>query len=282
MNRTMITATNTMSQLQLKMDLIGNNLANVGTTGYKRKEGTFSELLVQQFNNQSKAGEEIGRLTPEGIRQGVGAKLGLIKLNLTQGSLKSTDRDLDVALTKPDLFFKIRATDASGASSTQFTRDGAFYLSPSANNANRFDLVTSSGAQVLDQWNEPISIVGDGSRLTITEKGTLVASTSDGQEQLFELGVISVQNPHYLESKGGNLFGLPDNADAGVMEEDIFTDLTDGLRQNISMQQGQLESSNVDMSKEMTDLISAQRLYQFQARSVTLADQMLGLVNGLR
>lgn len=282
MNRTMITATNTMSQLQLKMDLIGNNLANVGTTGYKRKEGTFSDLLVQQFNNQRKAGEEIGRLTPEGIRQGVGAKLGMIKLSLTQGSLKSTERDLDVALTKPDLFFKIRTTDASGATSMQFTRDGAFYLSPSANNANQFDLVTSSGNHVLDQWNQPISIVGDISKLSITEEGTLVAATSDEQEQIFELGVISVQNPQYLESKGGNLFGLSDNVEAGVNAVDIYTDLTGGLRENIAMQQGYLESSNVDMSKEMTDLITAQRLYQFQARSVTLADQMLGLVNGLR
>lgn len=282
MNRTMITATNTMSQLQLKMDLIGNNLANVGTTGYKRKEGTFSDLLVQQFNNQRKAGEEIGRLTPEGIRQGVGAKLGMIKLSLTQGSLKSTERDLDVALTKPDLFFKIRTTDASGATSMQFTRDGAFYLSPSANNANQFDLVTSSGNHVLDQWNQPISMVGDISKLSITEEGTLVAATSDEQEQIFELGVISVQNPQYLESKGGNLFGLSDNVEAGVNAVDIYTDLTGGLRENIAMQQGYLESSNVDMSKEMTDLITAQRLYQFQARSVTLADQMLGLVNGLR
>ena len=280
MNRTMITATNTMSQLQLKMDLIGNNLANVGTTGYKRKEGTFSDLLVQQFNNQRNAGEELGRLTPDGIRQGVGAKLGLVKLSLTQGSLKSTDRDLDVALTKPDLFFKILAADGSGITDLQFTRDGAFYLSPSADETNRFDLVTSSGAQVLDQWNQPISIVGDVKSISITEEGTFTAVASEGQDQVFELGLISVKNPQYLESKGGNLFGIANNA--GVVPEEIYTDLISGLRENIAMQQGNLESSNVDMSKEMTDLIMAQRLYQFQARSVTLADQMLGLVNGLR
>ena len=282
MNRTMITATNTMSQLQLKMDLIGNNLANVGTTGYKRKEGTFSDLLVQQFDNQQSAGQEVGRLTSEGIRQGVGAKLGLIKLSLTQGNLKSTERDLDAALTKPDLFFKIMTTDASGNTDIQFTRDGAFYLSPSTEGANQFDLVTSSGAQVLDQWNEPISLVGDVSSISITEKGTLVAVTSNGQEQAFELGVISVKNPQYLESKGGNLFGISNNANAEITPEDIYTDLIGGLRESIAMQQGHLESSNVDMSKEMTDLITTQRLYQFQARSVTLADQMLGLVNGLR
>jgi len=104
----------------------------------------------------------------------------------------------------------------------------------------------------------------------------------DGFEQTFELGVISVQNPQYLENQGSNLFGISNDVNAGVAPEDIYTDLIGGLRGSISMQQRQLESSNVDMSKEMTELINAQRMYQFQARSVTLADQMLGLVNGLR
>ncbi|MGN1387202.1 MAG: flagellar hook-basal body protein [Bacillus sp. (in: firmicutes)] len=282
MNRTMVTATNTMSQLQLQMDLIGNNLANVDTTGYKRKEGTFNDLLVQQFNNQRNAADEVGRLTPTGIRQGVGAKVGLVKLVLTQGALKNTERDLDVALTKPDLFFKVQTTDASGATEMQFTRDGAFYLSPSAGNPNQLDLVTASGNRVLDQWNEPISVSGDVSSIAISEIGTLLATTSDGQEQTFELGVISVQNPQYLENKGGNLFGLTNEAAAGVAPENIYTDLIGGLRENVAMNQRKLESSNVDLSKEMTDLITVQRMYQFQARSVTLADQMLGLVNGLR
>ena len=282
MNRTMITATNTMSQLQLQMDLIGNNLANVDTTGYKRQEGTFNDLLVQQVNNQRDSADAVGRLTPQGIRQGVGAKLGLVKLILTQGALKNTERDLDAALTKPDLFFKVQTTDASGTTEMRFTRDGSFYLSPSAADANRLELVTSSGNRILDQWNNPISITRDIAGITISENGTLVATMNDGQQQTIELGVISVQNPQYLENKGGNLYGLTNEAIAGVQQEDIYTDLIGGLRENVAVRQGSLENSNVDMSKEMTDLITAQRMYQFQARSVTLADQMLGLVNGLR
>lgn len=282
MNRTMITATNTMSQLQLQMDLIGNNLANVDTTGYKRKEGTFNDLLVQQVNNQRDSADAVGRLTPQGIRQGVGAKLGLVKLILTQGALKNTERDLDAALTKPDLFFKVQTTDASGTTEMRFTRDGSFYLSPSVADANRLELVTSSGNRILDQWNNPISITRDIAGITISENGTLVATMNDGQQQTIELGVISVQNPQYLENKGGNLYGLTNEAIAGVQQEDIYTDLIGGLRENVAVRQGSLENSNVDMSKEMTDLITAQRMYQFQARSVTLADQMLGLVNGLR
>ena len=143
---------------------------------------------------------------------------------------------------KPDLFFKMLTTDASGNTDVQFTRDGAFYLSPSTEGTNQFDLVASSGAQVLDQWNEPISLVGDVNSISITEKGTLVAVTSNGQEQAFELGVISVKNPQYLESKDGNIFGISNNANAEIVPGDIYIDLIGGLRESLSMKQGHLET----------------------------------------
>ena len=86
-----------------------------------------------------------------------------------------------------------------------------------------------------------------------------------------------------MERKSGNLLALTNNfAALGINEGDIYTDLVGMNRQNISMTQGALESSNVDMSKEMTELINTQRQYQFQSRSVTLADQMMGLINGVR
>ena len=106
---------------------------------------------------------------------------------------------------------------------------------------------------------------------------------NEGGQQTFELGVVSVQKPQFLEKTGGNLYRLPNNFDQlGVTEYDILTELTGNLRGEISMKQGALETSNVDLSKEMTDLITAQRMYQFQSRSVTMADQMLGLVNSIR
>ena len=111
MNRTMITASNTLSQLQQQIDLIGNNMANVGTNGYKRSEASFNDLLVQQMDNQTKQDAEVGRLTPLGIRGGNGAKLSQAQLVLAQGSLKTTNRDLDVALTKENLFLRINVQD---------------------------------------------------------------------------------------------------------------------------------------------------------------------------
>lgn len=282
MNRTMITATNTMAQLQLKMDMISTNMANMETTGYKRKESYFNELIVQNFNNQNRDNKEFGRLTPNGIRQGTGARVGLVKLVLSQGALKTTNRDLDVALTKDDLFFKVRVVE-NNRDEIQYTRDGAFYLSPSAQGQNQFNLVTSSGHHVVDEWNQPIVIRGNVNKFTFSENGTLRAEMANGTAQTFELGMVSVKNPQYLEHKRGNVLGLADNfEELGITENDIFTELTGGLRENISLRQGALEASNVDLSKEMTDLVSVQRQYQLQARSITLADQMLGLVNGVR
>ena len=99
----------------------------------------------------------------------------------------------------------------------------------------------------------------------------------------FGLGVVSVKKPQFLDRLGGNLLGLPENLNGlGVTEEDIITHLTGELRKEIELDQGVLETSNVDLSKEMTDLITAQRQYQFQSRAITMADQMGGLINGIR
>jgi flagellar basal-body rod protein FlgG len=275
MNSTMITATNTLSQLQKQMDIISNNLANLDTTGYKSKQATFTDLLFNQINNQSNANSEIGRLTPMGIRQGVGAKLGQVQINMEQGALKPTGRDLDTALQKEGQYYKV-LVQKDNTSTVQYTRDGAFYLTPVAQ--NEVMLVTSDGYPVLDENSQQITFSGDASKYTIDPNGRLDVTMTNGTRNSFNLGVIQVNKPQFLEQKGGNLVGLPDNV-PGV---DVFTELTGQERQQISIGQRMLEQSNVDMSKEMTNLISVQRAYQFQAKSVTMADQMMGLINGIR
>jgi flagellar basal-body rod protein FlgG len=278
MNGSMITATNTLSQLQKQMDIIGNNLANLDTTGYKSKQATFTDLLFNQINNQPIASAEKGRLTPMGIRQGAGAKLGQVQTNMQQGSLKSTGRDLDTAFQKEGQYYKV-LVQKDNTSSVQYTRDGAFYLTPVAK--NEVMLVTSDGYPVLDESNHPITIAGDASKYTIDQNGTMDVTMTNGAKNSYNLGVVQVNKPQFLEQKGGNLIGLPDNVQ-GVNANSILTNLTGQQRQQISIGQGILEQSNVDMSKEMTDLLSVQRAYQFQARSVTMADQMMGLINGIR
>ena len=280
MNRTMITATNTLGQLQKNLDVISSNMANVDTTGYKRKQATFTDLLVQQFNNQPSAENEIGRLTPNGIRQGTGAKLGQVQAVMAQGSLKTTNRPLDTAFTKEAQVYRV-LVQRNGNSEVQYTRDGAFYLSPVS--PNQTMLVTSDGNPILDENNNPININGQAKAYSVTENGSLVVEMTGGEQQTINLGVTLVNKPQFLENKGDNLLGLPDNLDTlNVVEGDVLTNLEGVLRNEISIKQGALEQSNVDLSKEMTDLITVQRSYQFQSRSINLADQMMGLINGIR
>ncbi|MBY0123201.1 flagellar hook-basal body protein [Bacillus sp. S/N-304-OC-R1] len=280
MNRTMITAQNTLTQLQKQMDIVSNNMANIDTTGYKRRESNFTDLLFQQYNNQTIPNLEVNRLTPNGVRQGVGAKLAQSQMVGSQGSIKSTDRSLDMALTAEGQYFKVLEQSENG-SAIRYTRDGAFYLTPLSANENM--LVTSNGYPVLDENNNPITINGDVKEFVLQDGGRLTASLGNGGSSEFNLGVVRVKKSQFLEQKGGNLLGLPENAgELNTPIEDILTELNGPLRNQISMQQRALEQSNVDMSKEMTELINMQRAYQFQSRSISIADQMMGLVNGIR
>lgn len=281
MNRTMITATNTLSQLQKQMDIISHNLANIDTAGYKRREASFTDLLVQEFRNQPNDALEQNRQTPFNIRQGTGARLGQTQMVLTQGSLKPTDRALDTAFTAEGQFYRVMVQDENGGTSLNLTRNGALYLSPISDNETM--LVNSDGHAILDENNQPITIAGNVKSFKINETGNFSAVMYDGTSQEVNLGVVLVKKPQFLEQKGGNLLGLPADLNGlGVTEADILTEMTGPLRNQVSIQQSVLEQSNVDMSKEMTDLINVQRGYQFHAKSITLADQMLGLVNGIR
>lgn len=275
MNRTMITATNTLAQLQKQMDIVSHNIANIDAKGYKRREANFTDLLFQQYNNQKNMDFETERFTPPGIRQGIGAKVGQSQIVMKQGALKTTERPLDMALTKEGQYFRV-LEQRNEESAVRFTRDGAFHLTPISENETM--LVTGDGYPVLDENNNSIIIDGQAKNFRVTENGRFIAEGANGAVQEFNLGVVQLNKPQFLEQKGGNLLGLPD----GVEGEEVFTELDGALRGQIGMAQGALEQSNVEMSKEMTDLINLQRAYQFQSRSVSMADQMMGLVNGIR
>jgi flagellar basal-body rod protein FlgG len=274
MNRTMINAANTLDQLQKQLDIISNNLANADTNGFKSREATFTDLLVQQFHNHLHPNKEMGRLTPEGIRVGTGAKLAQTKMNTNLGPIQTTGRPLDFALTNENQYFKVLVRE-NGREEICFTRNGAFYLSPM--NGNQVMLVTSEGFPVLDEQNRPIQFNQQaGQNVIVDRTGRL--SVKGGQA--LNLGIVSVERPQYLEQKGNGLLGLPANSTVAIGE--VVRNLTGALRNEISVQQGALEKSNVDISKEMTDMINVQRSYQFQSRAFTLGDQMMGLVNSLR
>ncbi len=152
MSHMMTTAVNTMNQLQKQFDLISHNISNSQTTGFKTQNASFAELMVQSINNQSSEEKEIGRVTPFEIRQGVGARLTKLPINLAQGSLKTTDRPLDIAFTSPKQFLKVSDDDA-----LRFTRNGALYLMP-LDNQQGLQLVTQDGNPILDENNNRITL----------------------------------------------------------------------------------------------------------------------------
>ncbi|KAB7707451.1 flagellar hook-basal body complex protein [Bacillus aerolatus] len=272
MNQTLITSVNTLSQLQQKLDILSNNIANLDTNGYKRREASFTDLMNQNVTNMLRANEEVGRLTPSGIRIGTGAKIGQTQMTGAQGSVQPTGRKLDFAFTKENQFFKVLVQE-NGQGKIHYTRDGAFAVTPV--NANEVMLVTTEGRPVLGEDNQPITFNSNNGDITLEDGGRLRIGG-----QTFNLGVVELRRPQFLTQAGSNLLTLPD--DPAVPENEILQEITAAGRTDIAMQQSALEKSNVDFAKEMAELTNVQRSYQFQSRSISLADQMMGLINGVR
>lgn len=275
MIRTMTTAVNTMNQLQNNLDIIGNNLSNIGTQGYKSNQASFQEMLYQQFNNDK--ADTAPRQSPTGVRYGVGAMLGQTQMNWKVGALQPTDRNLDFAFTEPKQYFNVIVQGAQGPE-TVYTRQGNFYLSPGQ--GNQVSLVDAEGNAVADRNGNGITFTGPVDDIVLQEDGTLVATSANGADQTAELAITLIEKPNALTRLSSTHFSLPENMEElNLTEADILTELAGT---DAAIQQGALEGSNVDYQKEMTDLIGVQRSYQFNSRSVSIADQMLGLVNSIR
>lgn len=275
MNQSMISAAVTMGQLQHKLDTISNNMANSTTNGYKRREAQFSDLLFQQIESAALEPTEDGRLTPNGIRLGSGARISSTAISMEAGTLQQTGRLLDVALTQPGHYFQIQSVDDNGGENVQYTRDGAFYLAPSEGNPNMMELVTSEGNRVMGK-NGPVTIPSDHSKIIIGQNGQVSVTLNNGEVvESGQLALVNIVRPQLMLSIGENL-----QAPEGIPLNQVLEEVNAGTGSFV--QQGALESSNVNISNEMTELIQTQRSYQFNARSLTIADQMMGLVNGLR
>ncbi|WP_164667606.1 flagellar hook-basal body protein [Virgibacillus doumboii] len=276
MSRTMIQAAVTMNQLQNKLDVIGNNMANSQTTGYKTRQADFASLLFQQIDNMTHPANAEGRLTPDGVRVGSGAKLGSINIDLTPGTIKETDRTLDTALLEKNHLFQVQVT-GNGVTETRYTRDGAFYLSPINNNQDVM-LTTKDGNPVIGE-NGPIVIAEGFDSININPDGQITVTRGNVTEESGNLAIVEAVRPRLLEATGENNFRLPNLDELGFE----FAEIIQGVNPNADvLKSGALEQSNVDLAQQMTDLIKTQRSYQFNARTISMSDQMAGLVNQLR
>lgn len=276
LSRAMIQAAVTMNQLQHKLDVVGNNLANSQTTGFKTRDAQFASLLYQQINNNTSPKNAEGRLTPDGVRVGTGARLGSVNINLTPGIIQETDRALDNALLEKNHLFQIQV-EKNGVMETQYTRDGAFYLSPTNDNQSLM-LTMQDGSPVIGE-NGPIQFSGDIDDIVIKENGQIVITEGNETETVDSLAIVEAVQPRMLETTGENQYRLDAGDELEFEANDIIQQVPNASE---VLQNSALEQSNVDLSKQMSDLINAQRSYQFNARTISVGDEMQGLINQLR
>lgn len=275
----MNTASNTMGELQKKIDLIGNNIANVNTTGYKRQEASFSDALVQSIEKQVGQKNEVGRTTPFGLRVGAGAILSQTAVRNEQGSIRQTDRPLDFMIQGESAYFRVASEE-----NTFYTKDGSFQVQP-VPNSSQVSLVTANGDTVLGADNQPILFGADYKDIQLAGNGSLTISYKDPTKQPTEIqmGIAQINRQNSLEKIGENRFRLTGTEAEQVANGNLrLIDLSQQTNGTIGIKQGALEMSNVDLADEMTELITTQRLFQSQGRAISYADDMMGLVNTIK
>jgi len=279
MNIQMNSAATSMRELQKKVDVIANNISNVNTNGYKRQEANFSDTLVQSITRQAGADNEIGRVTPNGLRVGSGVRVTQTSLRNEQGSIQQTDRPLDFSIQGDSAFFRV-----ASEGKTFYTKDGSFQVQPVLN-SNLVNLVTSNGDAVLDSNNNPISFDNDFASIKADQNGNLQVTYKDAGKQptQIQLSIADINRPNLLEKVGGNRYQLPGTEAEQVANGTLqVVDLSQQNNKNFRINQGSLETSNVDLTEEMTELIATQRLIQSQGKAISFADDMMGLVNTIR
>lgn len=239
---------------QMNIDVVANNLANVNTNGYKRSRAVFEDLLYQTLRQPGAQSSQQTQI-PSGLQLGTGVRAVATEKIHTQGNLQRTENALDVAINGPG-FLQILLPDGT----TAYTRDGALQKD------NQGTLVTASGYPV-----EPnITIPADAVTVTIAADGTvsvLQAGTTT-PTQVGSLQLASFVNPAGLQAMGENLF--LETAASGTPSPNAPGSNGVGL-----LQQGYVETSNVNVAEELIAMIQTQRAYELNSRAISTSDQML-------
>ncbi len=289
MNTSLYTSLVSMGALQQKLDIISKNVANVNTTGYKRREASFEDLLTTTINQQNEF-QLNGRLTPPGLNRGHGIRVDEIQMMDEQGQFSRTDNTYDLAI-EGNGFFEIEVAEdpvANGQGATiaraGYTRDGSFQLTRSAENPNFNFLVTSQGRYVRDVNNQRIQLPYNAQNVKVDESGFISAQLPNGAilDKFTRVKIVRVLKPKMLEHVGDNLFVLPRNTAVNDPQFVRSLQMNRSTDEPVLVRQGHLETSNVNLSNEMTELINTQRSFQLLSRSLTMSDNMMGLVNSLR
>jgi flagellar basal-body rod protein FlgG len=260
MIRALYTAASGMSAQQLNLDTIANNLANSATAGFRKRRLEFHDMIYQNLVTPGAAQSQ--QTIAAGLQVGLGAKSSATEIIQTQGDLKQTGNQLDVAIQGAGFFTVIRP-DGTNA----YTRDGSFHLN------NQGGLVSADG----DLLNPQITIPANATSVSITQYG-VVNVTLPGQaiaQQIGQIQLATFANPGGLDSIGGNL--MTETLASG----NAITGNPGGTEGLGTLQQGYVEGSNVDVVEEFVQMILAQRAYESNSKVAKAADDMYEQINNI-
>jgi len=249
-----IAATGMLAQ-QLNVEVTSNNLANMNTTGFKMSRAEFQDLLYQNIQSPGAQTSDTGTYAASGIQIGAGVRTAAIYRVTTQGDLKSTSNPYDVAIQGAG-FFRIQQADGTDA----YTRAGNFGLSPEG------QLVTQDGLLV----QPGIAIPQNTLSVQVNAQGQVMATVAGNAtpQTVGQLELTRFPNEAGLKAIGGNL--LLETPSSGAPQAGVPGSVGYG-----TIQQGFLETANVNSVDEITALITAQRAYEMNSKVVSAADQML-------
>lgn len=245
---------------QTQLDVISNNLANVSTNGFKRSQAVFQDLLYQNLRQPGAQSSQQTQV-PTGLQLGTGVRPVSTAHIFTQGNLQKTDNSLDIAVQGSG-FFQVLLPDGT----TAYTRDGSFQKD------NQGQIVTADGNPLQPN----ITIPANALSITIGTDGT-VSITQPGAAATTQVGSIQLAtfiNPAGLQSIGQNLF--LETAASGTP-----TPNTPGTNGAGAVNQGFVETSNVNVAEELVTMIQTQRAYELNSKVISTSDSMLGRLTQL-
>jgi len=254
MIRSLYIAKTGLDAQQTQLDVIANNLANVSTSGFKRSRAVFEDLLYQTVRE---AGAQSTQTTtvPSGLEIGAGVRSVATTRIHTQGNLSQTSNPLDLAINGEG-FFQIQQPDGT----TAYTRDGSLHRDAQG------QVVTSNGMPLQPAITIPASALS----VTIGQDGTVQITTA-GNATPTTVGTIQLAtfiNPPGLASQGQNLYA--ETAASGTPATN-----TAGTNGTGSINQGYVETSNVNVAEELVNMIQTQRAYELNSKVITTSDAML-------
>jgi len=258
MLRSMYSGIAGMKNFQTKLDVIGNNIANVSTPGFKKGRVTFQEMMSQTESPAQAAAGTRGGINASQV--GLGSQLGSIDDIHTQGFRQTTNNPLDLSI-QGDGYFAVQTSDGD----TFYTRAGNFYLD------NNGAIVNADGYYLVDvNGNSPITIDPEiVDSYNILQDGTVEVVINNERTDAGQIALANFANPSGLVKEGGNLY----SASGSSGDADLVAPQSDEMASTIVS--NALEMSNVDLAEEFTEMITAQRGFQANTRIITTSDEIL-------